>query len=91
MATVGRSRRKATKSSLFISCTLHSSTARAVAVRGGIGVVSDFTKGYLDTPDATIWNNGWSETPNWYGGKEQDKECKREKTFHGNLRVIYSG
>ena len=46
---------------------------QAVAERGGIGVVSDFTESYLDTPDKTLWENSWSQNPGWYGGKKEDE------------------
>lgn len=35
---------------------------KEVGRRGGIGVVSDWTEYYLDTPDGIYWNNEWSQT-----------------------------
>ena len=48
---------------------------KAVAERGGVGVVSDWTERYLDTPDGIYWNNEWSQgAGGWYGGLKADEE-----------------
>ena len=48
---------------------------KPVAERGGIGVVSDWTEHYLDTPDGIYWNNEWSQSAGgWYGGLKEDEE-----------------
>ena len=48
---------------------------KVVADRGGVGVVSDWTEHYLDTPDGIYWNNEWSQSVGgWYGGLKEDEE-----------------
>lgn len=45
-----------------------SASYRAVADRGGIGIISDFVKDPFVTPDAVCWMNAFRETPGWYPG-----------------------
>ncbi len=48
---------------------------KEVGRRGGIGVVSDWTEHYLDTPDGIYWNNEWSQSVSgWYGGTKEDAD-----------------
>ena len=62
---------------IVLNSTLHHPRRikKEVADRGGIGVVSDWTENYSDTPDGIYWNNEWSQgVGGWYGGQREDME-----------------
>ncbi len=52
----------------------HPKTIRKEVVKkGGIGIISAYSEGYLDLPDGTAWLNGWGGGPGWYQTKEDKK------------------
>ncbi|MCK4416915.1 MAG: hypothetical protein KAV99_01955, partial [Candidatus Latescibacteria bacterium] len=62
---------------IVLNSTIHHprTIKKEVAKRGGLGVISDWTESYLDTPDGIYWNNEWSQTVGgWYGGTKEDAE-----------------
>ena len=58
---------------VFIQNAHPKTIRKEVVKKGGIGIISAYSEGYLDLPDGTAWINGWGGGPGWYHTKEDKK------------------
>jgi len=56
---------------VFIQDAHPKTIRKEVVKKGGLGIISAYSEGYLDLPDGTWWINGWGEGPGWYKIKEE--------------------